>query len=199
MRIFLFIFLTVIIAFNDAFTRIDEAFESDDPQAGRFQGKNWAQGYAFTFALAVGDTRADNYDNSQTPAIVWIIFCLVLLVMNVVMLNLLVAIVSKSFEDINERWESAMYQERASIIAENSYLIPWYRKLQHCPNKDQYLVITRDLLSEENDAGVVEAVQNKINEIEVSLNDFKNEYRETQEEFAEKVTTALTELLAAKK
>ncbi len=199
MRIFLFIFLTVLIAFNEAFRRIDEAFESDDPTAGRFQGKNWAQGYAFTFALAVGDTRADNYDNSQTPAIVWIIFCLVLLVMNVVMLNLLVAIVSKSFEDINERWESAMYLERASIIAENSYLIPWYRKLQHCPNKDQYLVITRDLLSEENDAGVVEAVQNKINEIEFSLNDFKKEYRETQEEFAEKVTTALTELLAAKK
>lgn len=60
--------------------------------------------------------------------IVWIIFCMVLLVMNVVMLNLLVAIISKSFEDINDMWESCMYQERASIIAENSYLIPWYRK-----------------------------------------------------------------------
>jgi hypothetical protein len=61
---------------------------------------------------------------------------MVLLVMNVVMLNLLVAIISKSFEEINEKWESAMYQERASIIAENSYLIPWYRKKEHCPDKD---------------------------------------------------------------
>lgn len=199
MRIFLFIFLTVIIAFNEAFTRIDEAFKSNDSDASKFQGKNWAQGYAFTFALAIGDTRADNYDTSQAPVIVWIIFCLVLLLMNVVMLNLLVAIISKSFEDINDLWESAMYQERASIIAENSYLIPRYRKQQHCPNNDQYLVITRDLLSEENDGGVVEAVQNKINEIETSLNDFKKEYREIQEEFAEKVTTALAELLAAKK
>jgi hypothetical protein len=83
---------------------------------------------------------------------------MVLLVMNVVMLNLLVAIISKSFDEINEKWESAMYQDRASIIAENGYLIPWYRKKEHCPDKDQYLVITRDLLSEENDAGVVEAV-----------------------------------------
>ena len=90
-----------------------------------------------------------------------------LLVMNVVMLNLLVAIVSKSFETINDAWESAMYQERASIISENGYLIPWYRKREHCPDKDQYLVITRDLLSEENDTGgAVEQVQNKINEIE---------------------------------
>ena len=44
------------------------------------------------------------------------------------------------------------------IIAENAYLIPWYRKVDHCPDKDQYLVVTRDLLSEENDAGAVEAV-----------------------------------------
>jgi hypothetical protein len=48
--------------------------------------------------------------------------------MNVVMLNLLVAIISKSFEEINDMWVSAMYQERASIIAENGYLIPNYRR-----------------------------------------------------------------------
>lgn len=83
---------------------------------------------------------------------------MVLLVMNVVMLNILVAIVSKSFEEINDNWQSTMYQERASIIAENGYLIPWYRKVDLCPDKDQYLVVTRDLLSEENDGGVVEAV-----------------------------------------
>ena len=198
MRIFLFIFLTNLIAFNEAFTRIDEAFKSDDPEAAKFQGKNWAQGYAFTFALAAGDTRADNYDVSQAPVIVWFIFCMVLLVMNVVMLNLLVAIISKSFEEINEQSESAMYRERASIIAENSYLIPWYRKKEHCADKDQYLVITRDLLSEEHDTGAVEAVQNKLNEIETSLNDFKHEYRENQEEFLEKVKTAIAEGLAKK-
>ncbi len=119
--------------------------------------------------------------------------------MNVVMLNLLVAIVSKSFDEINDNWLSAMYQERASIIAENGYLIPWYRKVEHCKDKDEYLVVTRDLLSEENDTGVVEAVQNKINDIETSLNDFKKEYRETQEEFADKVSNTLADLLSAVK
>jgi hypothetical protein len=127
MKVFLFIFLTVIVAFNEAFLRIAEA-SGDMEAGGKFQGKNYAQGFAFTFALAVGDTRADGYDTSAAPAVVWIIFSLVLLIMNVVMLNLLVAIVSKSFEDINDNWESAMYQERASIISENGYLIPWYRK-----------------------------------------------------------------------
>ena len=199
MRIFLFIYLTCLVAFNEAFNRIDDATKADGNDGDRFNGKNWAQGYAFTFALATGDTRSDGYDGSQAPVIVWVIFCLVLLVMNVVMLNLLVAIISKSFEEINDMWVSAMYQERASIIAENGYLIPNYRRDEHCPSKDKYLVITRELLSEENDGNVVEAVQNKINEIENSLNEFKKEYRENHEEFAEKVNTALAELLAAKK
>ena len=101
MKVFLFIFLTVIVAFNEAFLRIAEA-SPDMEGGGKFEGKNYAQGFAFTFALAVGDTRADGYDDSAAPAVVWCIFCLVLLVMNVVMLNLLVAIVSKSFEDIND-------------------------------------------------------------------------------------------------
>ena len=46
--------------------------------------------------------------------------------MNVVMLNLMVAIVSKSFDEINDNWVQTMFQERAAIIAENAYLIPYY-------------------------------------------------------------------------
>jgi hypothetical protein len=193
MKVFLFIFLTVIVAFNEAFLRIAEA-SPDLEEGGKFQGKNYAQGFAFTFALAVGDTRADGYDGSAAPAIVWIIFCLVLLIMNVVMLNLLVAIVSKSFEDINDNWESAMYQERASIISENAYLIPWYRKEQLCLNGTKYLIVARDLLDEDNDHGAVEMVQNKINEIEGQLKDFHKEFQETQEEFSTHITQKLEEI-----
>ena len=165
MRIFLFIFSTVIIAFNEAFLRLAEA-SPDVEGGGKFQGKNYAQGFAFTFALATGDTRADNYDDSAAPAICWVLFVLVLLLMNVVMLNLLVAIISKSFEDINENWESAMYQERASIISENGYLIPWYRKKDLCKDGNEYLVIARYITDDENDQGAVEMVQNKIIELE---------------------------------
>ncbi len=134
MRVFLFIFLTVIVAFNEAFTRLAEV--TADPDEGGFNGKNCAQGYAFTFALAIGDTRADGYDESISPAIAWLLFSLVLLIMNVVMLNLLVAIISKSFEDINEKWQETMYQERAAIIAENTYLIPYYERKALCVDKD---------------------------------------------------------------
>ncbi len=46
MKTFLFIYLTVLIAFNEAFTRIDESFDaasnSDNKDASNFNGKNWA-------------------------------------------------------------------------------------------------------------------------------------------------------------
>ncbi len=81
------------------------------------------------------------------------------------MLNLLVAIVSKSFEDINDNWESAMYQERASIISENAYL-----------------------------QGGVEMVQNKIIELEGQLKDFQKEFQESHEEFSNNVNQKLEEI-----
>lgn len=127
MKVFLLIFMLVVVAFNEAFMRLAES----SVDTGQFNGKNYAQGIVWTFALAIGDTRADGYDDSIAPVIVWFIFCMVLLIMNVVMLNLLVAIISKSFEEINENWQQAMFQERACIISENTYLIPYYRKKEH--------------------------------------------------------------------
>lgn len=88
-----------------------------------------------------------------------------------------------------------MYQERASIIAENSYLIPYYRRKQHCKSKHHYLLVARELLEEEGkDEQLVEQVQNKINEIDTSLNSFKKEYREVQEEFQSQVFDKLAEI-----
>lgn len=90
-----------------------------------------------------------------------------------------------------------MYQERASIIAENSYLIPFYRKKQHCPDKDMYLLTARELLEEEGKDELVEQVQMKINDVEISLTEFKKEYRETQDEFSTNVQKQLDDIAAA--
>jgi hypothetical protein len=59
------------------------------------------------------------------------------------MLNLLIAIVSEAFALINGAAENANYQERASLIAENHYLIPEYRKRQFCP-RNQYLIVVNE-------------------------------------------------------
>lgn len=40
------------------------------------------------------------------------------------LLNLLIAIISKSFEEINKKSTLAAYQEKARIIFENDFIIP---------------------------------------------------------------------------
>ena len=42
----------------------------------------------------------------------------------IVMFNLLIAIISETFAKVNENAEQAGYQERASLINENLFLIP---------------------------------------------------------------------------
>lgn len=42
----------------------------------------------------------------------------------IVMLNLLIAIISETFGKVNGNAENAAYQEMASIISENQYLVP---------------------------------------------------------------------------
>lgn len=59
------------------------------------------------------------------------------------MLNLLIAIISESFEKINSNAENANYQERARLISENAYLIPMGRKQLWCP-KDHYLIVANE-------------------------------------------------------
>lgn len=59
----------------------------------------------------------------------YILFLLCTVLNMIIMMNLLIAIISQSFEKISSMAVEASYQERASIIAENSYLIPNERKL----------------------------------------------------------------------
>jgi hypothetical protein len=89
---------------------------------------NYAYSYVYVFRLAVGDTVTDTYNDTIQPVVVWIYFSICLLITNVVMLNLLIAIISESFNKINSNAVLANYQERARIISENSYLIPSYKK-----------------------------------------------------------------------
>lgn len=74
--------------------------------------------------MRMGDFKSDPYEASVQYIYLWILFVFVGIELPIVMLNLLIAIISKSFERINEKAELAAFQEKARIIFENSYLIP---------------------------------------------------------------------------
>lgn len=56
----------------------------------------------YTFRASLGDMGTDSFNSTIQPVTVWILLVLCALITNVVMLNLLIAIISETFNDINE-------------------------------------------------------------------------------------------------
>ena len=68
------------------------------------------------------------------------------------MLNLLIAIIGETFENFKDNSSSATYQEMATMIAENSYLIPDHIREKYA-DQDKYLLTVTDLEAEMEEEG----------------------------------------------
>ncbi len=137
-KIFLLVLLIMYLGFGEAFMRLSEG----STEKGRFI-ESYTHAIIYSFRLSLGDMSTDTFDDTVQPITVWLLFILCILYTNIVMLNLLIAIVSEAFALINDNADNANYQEIASLIAENHYLIPDYRKRQFCP-KNQYLIVVEE-------------------------------------------------------
>lgn len=65
--------------------------------------------WVYSFRLSVGDNDTDAYDYSIQPTTIWILFVITGILTNIVMLNLLISIISESFNRINEKSKEANY------------------------------------------------------------------------------------------
>ena len=102
------------------------------------------------------------------------------------MLNLLIAIISEYFADVNENKDNASYQERARMISENAYLIPWYRKYIFCP-ESQYLIMAEEVKLEESEADGSDSSNTKNEELIKGLKeDLIKEFKEIVSQLVEK-------------
>jgi len=101
------------------------------------------------YLMSLGDFTAgfDSEFGDVVPGYVWFLFILSTLFIMIIMLNLLIAIISEAFNRIYAVSEEAAYQEAATIIAENSYLIPDHRKHSYC-EENKYLLLAIDVEQE---------------------------------------------------
>ena len=138
MRFFLMILLLTFIAFGDSMYQISSKNELDNMFISG--GTLGAVDYIYEIVLGNFDTSA--FGTVATPY-VWVLFLLCTVMNMIIMFNLLIAIISESFAKINSVSVQASYQEKASMIAENSYLIPWKRKQEFSP-ENTYLLVALD-------------------------------------------------------
>ncbi len=75
------------------------------------------------YMSGIGEMNTDFSDESDNPKVIGVFFFLSTLAINIVMLNLLIAIVGIAFEDTMSSKVAANASERASMICENRNLI----------------------------------------------------------------------------
>lgn len=115
MRHFIFLLFLTFIAFGEAIQSISDTTEEN--YTGYFGG------IGYVYRMVLGDFSVDHFDQ-RAPLFMWILFiCCTVLVM-IIMMNLLIAIISESFANINSVSKQANFRERAKIISENLHLVP---------------------------------------------------------------------------
>eukprot|EP00347_Sterkiella_histriomuscorum_P006211 403353636 len=173
MRIFLLILAIVYCGFGEAFLRLAEPME--DEETGKFV-TNFANAFVYIYRMSLVDNNTDSFEMNKQSTTIWILFVLAGIILPIIMLNLLIAIISLSFEKINEQAELAAFQEKARIIYENHYLIPGYVKRQ-LDDKNKFLGIVSDLtaIKEGNNDSVLQEIQTLKEQVTSFQQDLKSE------------------------
>jgi len=142
MQYFLYLLMLTFIAFGDSFRQISSSNSGD----GDFIGGTILTAIAYVYRMVLGDFDTNAF-GSVAVGYVWILFFLCTLFNMIIMLNLLIAIISESFAEVNSVAEQASLREKADIIAENTYLIPNDKQLAYCATH-RYLLCATDLQTE---------------------------------------------------
>lgn len=138
MGIFLFVLTIVVAAFGDSFLRISLGNDEENQFVTSFVP---AVLYAYSMILGGYDTSA--FGEVAVP-LVWIFWLLCTILGMIVMLNLLIAIISGSYDRVIDNQAQAAYQEMAALISENYYLIPVKTREEYA-EKNRFLIVATDL------------------------------------------------------
>lgn len=93
--------------------------------------------------MILGGYDTENFGEVAVP-LVWIFWLLCTILGMIVMLNLLIAIISGTYDRVINNQDQAAYQEMAALISENYYLIPVKTREEYA-EKNKFLLIATDL------------------------------------------------------
>ena len=103
MRHFLFVLLLTFVAFGDAFYNISNANAEPLYEGGTFIG-----GVTYVYRLVLGDFDTTAFGTVAVP-LMWTLWLLCTVFNMIIMLNLLIAIISESFANINSVAQQSSY------------------------------------------------------------------------------------------
>jgi len=136
MQFFIVILLLVTIAFGDSFKVMNVANTEDQgfiSEQIKPNFSNFLKAVFYSYLIGLGEFNAEEGDFGN----VGVIYCQILFVLStvmttIIMLNLFIAIISESFDKINQNKMTASFREQATLIAENYFLLSQDQKSSWC-------------------------------------------------------------------
>ncbi|CDW91027.1 wd-40 repeat protein [Stylonychia lemnae] len=129
---FFIILMMTLFAFGNSFFILSQA---NPDRESRFI-KTYPEGLSFTFRLLLGDFDTQKFDDSN-EIILWALFTTASIFLIIVLLNLLISIISESYNKIQLNAKNSMYKELASLIYDNYFLTDYELK------SDKYILIAK--------------------------------------------------------
>lgn len=122
MATFLSMLILGILSFANAFYILDRA-KNDQGEAANISGKNFIDSVIYIYRTGLGDFATDDYNASKYSMILWTLFLLCTVFIQILLLNLLIAIMGDTFERVQEMKEQAQLREICALIADNWFLL----------------------------------------------------------------------------
>jgi len=109
------------------------------------------------YLLLLGEFDLDNFDNGAYNVIIWIMFLLATFISQVIIFNMLIAIMGDSYAKISEMREQAALKEKIQILCD------YLRLVNDKEEKDNYLVFMKpDEQADEGWGGILSAMKKNL-------------------------------------
>jgi hypothetical protein len=118
---FLVIIFVLLTGFTNSFFII--ASNTKDPEAERFTGANFGLALTYTWRQGLGAFEIDQFEFNNHEELVYFIWLGCTFLVLIVLLNLLIAVLSDSFDKIMETLENNLLKELAIMMKDNEILL----------------------------------------------------------------------------
>lgn len=117
MGVFSFIYLIANISLANAFYILDGA-RNMEAVNGRVADTEWGI-FTYSYLTGLGEFDTDAYDDHPNRILLWVYFMISTVLLQIVLLNLLIAIMGDTFDRVQEMKEEAKLKELCALISEN--------------------------------------------------------------------------------
>ena len=83
----------------------------------------YGQSLLYVYLTSVGEFSTDSFALGEDTGLLWAFFLMTTFFLSIVMLNMLIAMMGRSYEKISEKARASMLKERMLLIMENYFLI----------------------------------------------------------------------------